>query len=352
MKSWAAYLVFGFVSFLSVSCSMKSSKSLDYVRVSESSTKILIGSCNDTSMDQGFWKTLSSMRADLMIMMGDNVYGAGNNQESLRKAYAALKNNSDFQSFRENTPILATWDDHDYGANDAGAEFSQKEDSKEQFMDFWEEPKNSERRIREGVYDSFVVGPPGASLQVILLDTRSFRTPLKTVRERMPGRGPYGPPDDPNQTILGDEQWAWFKTQLETPADIRLVVSSIQFIGDGRGFESWANFPKEKRKLLSMLDKSSEKRVILLSGDRHHASFWEFKRPGKKPLHEFTSSPLNRVLPTNLQIERPEKYRVSPLEFRANFGVLNIDWINKQIVLEIRLSDGSLVRQKAISFKN
>ena len=53
-------------------------------------------------------------------------------------------------------------------------------------------------------------------MQVILLDTRSFRSaPIK-----LPGGG-YQPVMDPDATVLGAAQWAWLETELRRPADIR-----------------------------------------------------------------------------------------------------------------------------------
>ena len=43
-------------------------------------------------------------------------------------------------------------------------------ESEQEFLDFWNEPADSPRRKRPGVYDACVFGPEGKRLQVILLD--------------------------------------------------------------------------------------------------------------------------------------------------------------------------------------
>jgi alkaline phosphatase D len=53
-----------------------------------------------------------------------------------------------FQKLRATCPILATWDDHDYGADDAGAEYPMKVESQKLFLDFFHEPPDSPRRQR------------------------------------------------------------------------------------------------------------------------------------------------------------------------------------------------------------
>ena len=73
-------------------------------------------------------------------------------------------------------PILATWDDHDLGANDAGGDYPKKDESQKIFLDFFGDPADSPRRHRPGVYDAKVFGPEGKRVQVILLDTRYFRS--------------------------------------------------------------------------------------------------------------------------------------------------------------------------------
>jgi hypothetical protein len=57
--------------------------------------------------------------------------------------------------------LLATWDDHDYGTNDGGADFPAKAEAKRAFLEFFADPPDSPRRAREGVYDARVFGPEG-----------------------------------------------------------------------------------------------------------------------------------------------------------------------------------------------
>ena len=71
------------------------------------------------------------------------------------------------------------------------------------------------------------------TLQVILLDTRTFRDPV--TENDGSGKRDYMPDDNPELTLLGAEQWAWLEQQLAVPADLRLVVSSIQFTSTTNG---------------------------------------------------------------------------------------------------------------------
>lgn len=96
-------------------------------------TRVLIGSRLDEEKGPSAAMTsLSKEEADLFLMVGDNVYGDRdgrsyvNNQtdlEELRESFADLAAREDFQKVRESVPMMVSWDDHDYGANDAGSEF-------------------------------------------------------------------------------------------------------------------------------------------------------------------------------------------------------------------------------------
>lgn len=143
---------------------------------------------------------------------------------------------------------MATWDNQDYGTHNGGADFEMKEVSKKLFLDFFGEPAESERRQRAGIYDAKVFGPEGQRVQIILLDTRTFRGPFKRdarskeERAKIGKVGDYLPHDDAEVTMLGDAQWAWLEKQLREPADVRLVCSSTQIIADTKGRDEGAAF--------------------------------------------------------------------------------------------------------------
>ena len=108
--------------------------------------------------------------------------------------------------------MLSTWDDHDYGQNDAGGDFPYKDEAKALFLEFWQVPEDDPRHARAGVYCARIFGPEGRRVQVILLDTRSFRSPLRpTDQPGAPGKEEYLPDPDPAKTMLGRAQWAWLE---------------------------------------------------------------------------------------------------------------------------------------------
>ena len=192
----------------------------------------------------------------------------------------------DFQELRESTPILATWDDHDYGRNDGGGEFPAKAISKQEFMRFWGFPSSSELASRDGIHHAVTFGPTGRRVQFLLLDTRSFRGPLKKEAKG------YVPVEDPHSTFLGAAQWKWLEDELQKPADLRILVSSIQLVSSNHPFEKWENLPLEKKRLLDLIQKTKAQRLLVISGDRHHGEISKLpaKITGFYDLYDFTSS--------------------------------------------------------------
>jgi alkaline phosphatase D len=226
--------------------------------------------------------------------------------------------------------MLAIWDDHDYGINDGGAGHPQRDAAQRLLLEFFAEPQSSPRWQREGLYDARIVGPEGKRVQIIVLDTRSFRSPLAPIE---PGGFRYAPSTDERATMLGDEQWRWLAAELQKPAELRLVVSSIQVIADEHPFESWSRFPGERARLLALLGGTPG--VIVLSGDRHRAELSRHDGVGY-PLFDFTSSSLN--LP--IHGEDPNRYRVGPVVDPANFGRVDIDWSRGTVRFALVLEGG------------
>ncbi|MBQ72680.1 MAG: phosphodiesterase [Planctomycetaceae bacterium] len=303
-------------------------------------TTIAFGSCNREDRPQSFWPIIADADPQLCLLIGDNVYADSRpneqgrmvameprNAAEIREAYDELESSEQWKTFRSTVPILATWDDHDYGLNDAGREWHLKEESKEILLDFVDEPADSSRRAREGVHHSWTFGPDGRRVQVILLDTRWFRDPLlPKINDQAPGR--YRQNSDPESTILGTDQWKWLEKTLNEPADLRIIGSSVQVVPWEHGWECWGNFPHERRRLFDAIARSKAEGVVFISGDRHlvevSCTRGEDGIPVPYPLWDFTSSGLNE--PQSVRVTEPNLFRTGPSLREANFGLLRIDW--------------------------
>jgi alkaline phosphatase D len=300
--------------------------------------RIGFGSCLDPRASHPILFTVARERPDIFIFLGDNIYADTADENTMRARYRELETSPGFQRLSTASRLLAVWDDHDYGANDAGNDYSMKKQSERIFEDFWKIGEDSPRRQREGVYGVSYFGLPGRIVQVILLDTRYFRTPLKRGDHRPThARGPYLPQSDPGSHILGEEQWKWLRTELLKPAQVRLIVSSIQVLSEYHGWESWANFPHERASLLGMIDETGAGGVIFISGDRHFAEISKVNPAGLYPLFDITSSGLNRTFPGNTPNEN--RYREGKYYLEENFGMITIDWEKEDPVITARILD-------------
>jgi alkaline phosphatase D len=327
-------------------------------------SRIAFGSCAKQDQPQPIWDAVVAARPQLFILLGDNIYADTDDMTVLRAKYQVLANQPGFKLLKQTCPLLATWDDHDYGANDAGGEYPKKAESQQVFLDFFGAPASDPRRTRPGVYNAQTFGPPGRRVQVILLDLRYFRSPLKHgFSAGEPGEGlegPYGPNLDAGATILGRAQWKWLDEQLRQPADLRLIGSSVQVISHEHGYESWANFPAERERLLRLIRDTHAKGVVFLSGDRHEADISRLPAsdpPGVGyPLFDITSSSLNQKSGTYTKAKvefRNEinSYRVGSIYLEENFGLIDIDWNQSDPLVRLQVRDvqGNVVLQQRVT---
>jgi phosphodiesterase/alkaline phosphatase D-like protein len=313
-------------------------------------TRIGFGSCINTQSHPTLDRTLT-LPFELFVLLGDNIYADTTNPAVMAAKYRVRKESAFFQRLRAKALLLATWDDHDFGGNDAGANYSMKVESQKLFLDFMDEPADSPRRTHEGIYDAQVFGPVGRRVQVILLDTRYFRSVLATGENNVvPSGGKYIPHPNPDVTMLGEAQWRWLEQQLRVPAELRLIASSIQFISEFSGAEAWANMPREKQRLLDLLKKTRANGVLFLSGDRHWAELSRLDRPGDYPLYDLTSSGLTE--PHKRGTPTPNRFRDGPTWHDTNVGLITIDWRARgpAVLLQVIDTHGQVRIEKTVMF--
>ena len=310
-------------------------------------TRIAFASCAHQAKPQPIWDAVLDYRPELFIFAGDNVYGDVTSaaMTELEAAYAGAASIEGYQRVREAAPVLATWDDHDFGTNDGGADFPHKEAAKRLFLEFWQVPPDDPRRARAGIYHAETFGPEGMRVQVVLLDTRTFRSPLEAADQPVaPGQGPYARDPDPAKTMLGAAQWAWLRAQLMHPADLRLIVSSVQVLAEGHGFEGWDNLPAERARLLDLIAATGATAVLFLSGDRHVGALYR-RAGGPYDLYEITSSGINMTYAGNRDAG---PRRLGAVYGAENFGTIDVDWWAGEVRLAVRSMNGEAVREVAI----
>lgn len=297
-------------------------------------SRIAFGSCCHESKPAPIFSAIIAYKPQLFLWMGDNIYGDSTDTAVLREKYQLQQFRPSYRELCDLCPVIGVWDDHDYGANDAGKHYPNRVEAQQALLDFLREPANSKRRNQEGIYTTYTYGPIDQQVRIILLDTRYFRDDIGSDGE-----------------VLGAAQWAWLEKVLtESTAQINVMVSSYQVIADEHRFEKWANFPTERKRLLDLLTKPTIPPVILLSGDRHLAEISQL--PTEMigyPLTEITSSALTQS--GGGSSKEINRHRLGENFTKNNFGSLSIDWSRTPAIItaSIHNVDGTPMRAHTFS---
>ena len=271
--------------------------------------------------------------------------------------------------FNADVPSLVMWDDHETHDNwfpaelfDRDRRYAQKRASTlsgHGHRAMFEYTPIRPSAVEAGrVYRSFPWGP---SLEMILLDERTYRSPNSDNRQ---------PVQSAATTFLGAEQLRWLKQTLEQSRATWKVIATDQplslIVTDGvhggvKHFDAWANgngpplgHELELAELLRFIKARKIKNVVWLTADVHYAAahhydpsrarftdfdpFWEFVAG---PLHASTygPNPLDSTFGPQVRWASPPsgKLRRSPAHGGQYFGAVRID--ARSSVMTVRLHD-------------
>ncbi|MGI9547243.1 MAG: alkaline phosphatase D family protein [Flavobacteriaceae bacterium] len=283
---------------------------------------IAFGSCNKHTLENHLWDDIIKVKPDLWIWGGDNIYADTDDIDVISSMYNAQKNVAGYSKLRAEIPVIGTWDDHDYGINDGGEEWSAKDASQQALLDFLDVPDTSAVRTQKGVYTSHSYKMRNGQVKIMVLDTRYFRSPLTPDPT---GKKRFIPNTFGDGTILGEVQWQWLAEELRnSTANFNILISSIQFLSDKHGFETWGNFPHEVSRLKELIVDSGAKNVMILSGDRHISECSKAKIEGLAyPLIDFTSSGLTHAYKD--YSGEPNPYRMGQVISTESFGLVKLN---------------------------
>lgn len=151
--------------------------------------------------------------------------------------------------------MIGIWDDHDYGTNNGDGTFKYKDQVRDIFLDYIEEPLNTERRKEKhtGIFQDYIIQKNDIKVHVILPDLRYNYN--KTSNERF---GEY------QRQFLRD----CFKKHKDS--NLTVLVGSVQIIPDRVSFVEELNW-ENKEFLFELVKENQRSRVIFLSGDIHSA---------------------------------------------------------------------------------
>jgi alkaline phosphatase D len=290
-------------------------------RTDPPAVRVALGSCtyvNDSLYDRpgkpyggdyNIFRGINMNRPDAMVWLGDNTYLRESDWDSpggIRRRYAHTRALPALQPLLGSVHQYATWDDHDFGPNDADRSFALKEASLQTFKSYWPNPAYGAAGVG-GVTSTFT----WADIQFFLLDDRWHRTPNA---------------DDPaHGQLLGPEQLRWLTEALtSSKATFKVVCLGNQVMNPAKTFENYANYEAERAELLRRLADTRVPGVLFVTGDRHHAELTRLDRPGLYPLYDLTTSPLT-ANPMDDNRREPNPLR-DTATFRAerNFTLLDV----------------------------
>ncbi|HUO84852.1 MAG TPA: alkaline phosphatase D family protein, partial [Thermoanaerobaculia bacterium] len=309
---------------------------------------IAAGSCayiNETSFDRpgtpyggGYeiFTTIAAAKPDAMIWLGDNVYyreADWEDESGMRYRYAHGRALPELQPLLASTSQYATWDDHDYGPNDADRSYPMRDETLEIFRDYWFNRTHGTLET-PGVFHSFRWG----DIDFFLLDDRFYRSPNTLPEEQ--------------REMFGQEQMRWlFDSLASSRAPFKIVVNGNQMLNPQSSDEVFSNFPAEQRRLIDFITEAKIEGVLFLTGDRHHTVLMRREFPGLYPLYDVTTSPLT----AGLYDPKDEQTNPAVVEGtlngkKRNFALLEFSGPRRERVLTVRViaADGSEIWRRVV----
>ncbi|QHT67776.1 alkaline phosphatase family protein [Rhodocytophaga rosea] len=292
------------------------------------------GSCtyiNETDVDRpgkpyggdyDIFTTIYQQKPDFMLWLGDNTYLREvdwNTRSGIMHRYTHTRSTPEMQPLLGSVHNYATWDDHDFGPNNANRSFWNKNITLEAFKLFWPSA-NYVLGEKAGVTSTFQWN----DVQFFLVDDRYFKTPNENFVSS-------------DRTLLGKEQLQWLVDALiSSDAPFKIVAIGCQVLNPAKLDDSYTYYQEEKDYLLKAIQEAKIPGVIFLDGDRHHSSLTKLERPGTYPLYDITISPLTAGVYTP---KADENALMIPgtLVAEHNFALINVKGPRTDRTLTIRV---------------
>ena len=259
--------------------------------------------------DHAIFGSIARLAPEAMLWLGDNTYLREVDwwtEAGMDHRYRHTRSLPELQPLLAATNHYATWDDHDYGPNDADRAWVHKGTARGVFARYWGNLSYGLPDV-PGVFGQFEVGDAA----FFLLDDRTHRAPNALA--------------DTTKPFWGDAQLTWLLDALTTSrAPFKIVVNGGQVLNPVRVFENASTYPVERRRLLDELARRRISGVVFLSGDRHHTDLQRLDRPGMPPLYDFTSSALTAgtARPSAAERDNPARVPGTLVDDRHSFGTL------------------------------
>lgn len=222
---------------------------------------------------------VNKLKPDYSIWIGDNVYAdTETDPKHIQRQLEVLENKAGFKELRKSSKFMVTWDDHDYGLNNAGKDYKFKEESKQIHRKFWK-LENDVPSDRDGIYHARLEKlPNGKTIQFLMVDVR--------YNKDEPG---------PKADILGENQWKWLEAELKKPADVRFFLSGIQvLLHKPTHWEAWVRMGKSRKRLMNLIKSTGAENIIFVTGDQHYVEVLHSPHNVKYKTFEIMAAGINK----------------------------------------------------------
>ncbi len=228
-----------------------------------------------------------------------------------RLRYSVYHMDRSLQKCHQNYPWICVWDDHE-SANDSYENGAENHNSGE---GFWSDRKLAAQQayfewlpIREkapGNFEIFRKFEYGGLMDLIMVDTRLHGRQEQGVNE-----------NDPNRTMLGQDQYNWLTNQLSSSnaqwkvLGNQVIFAPINIFGSPLNGDAWDGYPAERQRVLDHITTNSIENFVVLTGDVHTSWGLDIKNGSTNVGVEYvTPSVTSPGVPVNvggiLQIENP-----------------------------------------------
>ncbi|MEM7647295.1 MAG: hypothetical protein AAF203_10320, partial [Pseudomonadota bacterium] len=227
------------------------------------------------------WKDLVAQSPDMIFFVGDAVYAdrdgvAG--EEGSKRLWRQFSENRailDIYFSQKLIPILATWDDHDFGQNNGGITYPYVQEAQRNFTQFFAQDENHCESLESGpgVSQAMILG----GQQFLFLDCRSFRQPNGS---------------DDRWGHWGETQETWMHQKIRDFEGPTFLINGSQFFPRFIRKESLSRNHVENYKAFIKEISQMSQRVILISGDVHYSEISRIQDFGYTT-YEITSSSMH-----------------------------------------------------------
>lgn len=270
--------------------------------------KIAVASCMSDFFRRAstiMWAKLHSHNPDVVFLVGDTCYadqGSDGTRLGFWTRYVETRSRIGMFRHQSLTPILAVWDDHDFGKNNADSSFAEKDFMLNLFSTWWLHPEENGYRRGAGISQVFTA----FGQKFYLMDGRYFRSA---------------------RVYHGAEQEAELFASLNEHDQPSWLMNGSQFFGgylkkEGYEYTHNAQFKQFCAELARV-----KAPVCFVSGDVHFSELMQIEREvlGYQT-YEITSSSMHSFTFLQMHNRKKNPRRVKKCgTSKHNFTIITID---------------------------